>query len=223
MIYGESFDSARDKLRRTKKAVLFDIDGTLLDTSQFIFKAFEFTLKTHCQKKITWDDLKPHLGKPLAYCYEQLLPEGEIERLCQTHHSFQLQNLHLVIPFTNTAKTLQKLKQKSFKIGAVTNRNGWAQKTLQLSSLDRYIDVLITPDDVKNQKPHKEPIVKMLKILGVWPYQALLVGDTQVDILAGKNSKVQTVGVTYGFLGKDIAKHKPDYLIDDIGELLGIV
>lgn len=207
-----------------KKAILFDIDGTLLDTSQFIFKAYQYSLLTNCKKQITLDDLTPLMGKSLAYCYQELVPNGDIEALCRSHHDFQLQNLHLAIPFPNTAKILRKLKQNNFKIGTVSNRaSNTTKKTLQLANLAKYIDVVISVDDVKKPKPDKEPIDKALKILGIKANQALFVGDTETDILTGKNAKVTTIGVTYGWLGKKIASHKPDYLIDNIGELLTIV
>lgn len=207
-----------------KKAILFDIDGTLLDAKQFIFKAFEHSLLTNYQKQISWKDLLPLSGKSLVSCYQQLVPAGDIEILCQTHHNFQLQNLHLAAPFPSSIKTLKKLRQRKFKLGAVTNRSGnTVIKTLQLSGLAKYLDIVITADDVKKQKPHKEPIIKALKLLEVKPHQAILVGDTEVDVLAGKNARVQTVGVTYGVLGKDIKKHNPDFIVNDIEELLDIL
>lgn len=206
------------------RAVLFDIDGTLLDTRQFIFKAYEYSLLTNYQKKISWNDLAPLFGQSLVYTYSQLLPSGEIEILCQSHHRFQLENLHLAAPYPNVVKTLQKLKENGFRIGTISNRaSNTTIKTLQLTNLDQYIDVVISADDVKKQKPNKEGIVKALKVLKVKPAQAIFVGDTEVDILTGNNTKVRTVGVTYGFLGEAIAKYNPDYLINEIGELPGIV
>lgn len=144
--------------------------------------------------------------------------------LCQSHTTFQVNNLNLVIPFPNVAKTLSKLKKKNIKIGAITSRGSdTVAKTLHLAEIDTYIDSLITSSDVKKLKPHKEPVIKILKMLKVLPQHALLVGDTETDILTGKNAQVKTVGATYGFLGKDIAKFNPDFVIDDIEKLLEIL
>lgn len=95
--------------------------------------------------------------------------------------------------------------------------------SLKLTKTLAFFDVVVAADDVANPKPHQDHLLAALKSLKVKPEQAFMVGDSDIDILAGKNAKVKTVGVTYGWLGKDIAKHQPDYLINNIGDLLNII
>ncbi len=76
---------------------------------------------------------------------------------------------------------------------------------------------------MKNPKPHKDHPLKALEILEVDRKDAILVGDTDKDILAGKNAGIKTVGVTYGWIGEEIKKSQPDFVIDDIEELLDIL
>ena len=89
--------------------------------------------------------------------------------------------------------------------------------------MNEYFDVIVAADDVVNPKPHKDHLLVALEYLKIQPEEAFMVGDTENDILAGKNAGVKTVGVTYGWMGKDIAKHKPNYVIDDMDQLTEIL
>ncbi len=209
---------------REIEAVLFDLDGTLFDTREFIFRAFRHSLRKHTNKRVKWEDIEHVLGKPLIDCYGILFPSGDMEVLCQTHKDFQANNLHLVKPFAKSRATLKKLVEEGIKNGLVSSRhNDTLSDNLKATKIDYLLEVVITADDVTNHKPHPEPLLKALDALKVSPKNALMVGDTDVDILAGKNAGMRTVGVTYGFHGARIVDAKPDWVIDDISELWGIV
>ncbi len=164
------------------------------------------------------------MGRPLLEFYKFILPEADSIKLAQTHHNFQQENFHLVKPFSKTKKTLKILKNSGFLVAAVSNRSRESLlKSLKLTGIFKFFGVVVCADDVDNPKPHQEHLLVALKSLRIKPSSAYMVGDTENDILAGKNAGVKTVGVTYGWLGKKIAKYKPDYLIDDIEELLDIL
>ena len=209
------------------KAVIFDIDGTLLDTTEFIFKSYEHTFKTHGIPLKSRRKLSVIFGKPLEECYRLLVPSLDIDKLCKTHMFFQLNNLHLVRPFVNTKKTLKLLKGSGIKIAAVTTRSKLTSiKSLIISRIEKYIDIVISREDVKNPKPHPESIFSVLEKLGVKAKESVMVGDTDVDIKTGKNAGVRTIGVTYGFngLNKDkVIKIKPDVLVDDISDIVSLI
>lgn len=206
-----------------KRAVLFDIDGTLLDTWDFVIKARDYSLSFHGYTP-SKEQLSKALGKPLIEFYKILAPGVDPLQLMQTHIEFQKQNPQLVQLFPKTKKILKYLKDHGFLLAAISNRMRQSLlKSLKETEIDNLFDVVLSVDDVKNPKPHKEHVLTALKLLKVELSNAYLVGDTGEDILAGKNAKIKTVGVTYGFLGKDIVKHNPDYVIDDISELLKIL
>jgi pyrophosphatase PpaX len=85
------------------------------------------------------------------------------------------------------------------------------------------MDYVVAFEDVVNVKPHPEPVYKALKFLGVGPENTVMAGDSDADILAGKNAGTSTVGVTYGFHGMRIVESGPDFLIDSINEIVPIV
>ncbi|MEK7450986.1 MAG: HAD-IA family hydrolase [Patescibacteria group bacterium] len=207
------------------EAVLFDVDGTLLNTKEFIYQAYEHTFKSHNLPSVPREELDGVMGKLLEDCYKHFVPSSQdLMILCETHRTFQTKNLHLSVPFPNTKDTLNKIKKAEIKIAAITSRS---QRTsthnLELAGIKDRIDVVISAEDVTRIKPHPEPLLKALKQLGVKPEKAVMVGDTDADILAGKNAKTKTIGVTYGFHGKRIVESNPDYVVDDIAEIIPII
>ncbi len=206
------------------KAILFDVDGTLLDTREFIFRAFEHVFRLHDLPHLTREDVLVIGGKSLEDCYAILAPEREAAVLCKTHRTFQEQNMDLGQLFPNTLDTLKKLKQTGIQMGAVTNRyRQTGLRSLTHSGLLPFLDVVIAGDDVTYPKPHPEGLDKALKQLNVVPEDAAMVGDSPGDIEAGKSAGTITVAATYGFSSKDhLATFNPDHAIDDISEMVSI-
>ncbi|MDP4011278.1 MAG: HAD-IA family hydrolase [Candidatus Roizmanbacteria bacterium] len=205
------------------KAILFDVDGTLLDTTEYIYKAFEYSLKKH-HKPLKREYIGTIMGKPLEECYRILTSIDDVSKLAQSHNDFQKQNPHLSVLFPNTLKVLRSLKKSNYHIAAVTTRKkNTAIETLQQSGLLPYLDFVVTIDDVVHPKPHPESIQRALDYFGVSPKEAIMVGDSPVDVMAGKNAGTKTIGVTYGFHGDRIVESDPDHVIDDIGEIIDLI
>lgn len=206
------------------EAILFDIDGTLLNTKELVYQAYEYTFQLHNLSAIPRDELGKMIGKPLENIYKHFAPSYDTSSLCEIHRTFQINNLYLSVPFPNTKDTLNKIKEAGIKIAAITSRSQRTSiRTLELASIKDKIDVVISGEDGGKHKPDPESLLRALKQLGVKPEKAAMVGDTDVDILAGKNAKTKTIGVTYGFHGKRIVKSNPDYVIDDIAEIIPII
>src|SRR5581483_4383383 len=109
------YDSLMAKKAPVLKAALFDIDGTLLDTTELLFQAFEHTLETHAFPKKSREEIGIHIGKPIYEIYQELAPGGTFESLFTTHTTFQLENIHLTSNYTHTISVLKKLKEKGVK------------------------------------------------------------------------------------------------------------
>lgn len=206
------------------EAVLFDIDGTLLNTAEFVYQACEFTFRAHRLPMRSRDEMALVMGKPLEECYRHLSPDGDAYQLCETHRSFQAENLHLSAPFCNTLETLRRLKEAGIKIAAITTRSKRTSiKTLEAGGIANYFEVVISGEDIQHPKPHSEPLLKALQQLKIMPEKAVMVGDTDADILAGKSAGTKTIGVSYGFLGPRIADSNPDFLVSDIADVVPII
>lgn len=208
------------------QAVVFDIDHTILDTEQFIFQAFFHTLKVHGLPPITPEQLRPLMGGSLEKCYKIIAPKQDTAELAETHRTFQAENLHLAIPFPHTLQTLQKIKAHKLKTAAVTTRSKRnSEETLELTGILPYIDTVISKEDVSPQelKPHPRPILLALERLNISPEYAITIGDTAYDIEAGRRAATKTIGVTYGSSGYKIKESNPDYVVDDIIDILPIL
>jgi len=205
-------------------AALFDVDGTLLNTVEFVYQACEYTFRVHGLPIKSRDEMALVMGKPLEECYRNLSPEGDPHQLCETHRSFQAKNLHLSVPFSNTLETLRKLKDAGIKIAAVTTRSKQTSlKTLEMSGILGYFDVVVSGEDTVNSKPHPEPLLRALRLLKIRPERAVMIGDTEADILAGKSAGTKTIGVSSGFHGSRIVESHPDFVINDIADVIPII
>lgn len=206
------------------QAVLFDMDGTIIDTTEFIYQAFEYTLKTHGHSAVSREDLAKLMGLPLTDTYQRITLLKEVQHLFTTHDQFQRRNLQLAAPFPHAIATIKTLRKHGIKTAVVTTRGkASTMLTLEKQQMVWLFDAIITFEDVSAPKPDPEPVLKALQLLEVNPAQAMMVGDTDLDILAGHNAGVKTVGVTYGFQGEKIKEAHPDHVIDSIEELVPII
>lgn len=205
-------------------AIVFDIDGTLLDTREFILQAFEHVFARYNLSQLNRESVNAVMGMPLEKCYAILAPTHDPDELTQIHRDFQVNNIALVQPFPNTVTTLDTLRNEEIKIAAVTTRKLTGPDSLTHAKIADKIDCLITGDDVAQFKPHPEGIYKALSALEVSASEAIMVGDTEADIQAGKNAQTKTAAALYG-LGTPESLHAsmPDYLLNDIADLLAVI
>ena len=206
------------------KALLFDLDGTIINTTEFVYQAFEHTLNEHGHDPIDRAELSKLMGLPLHDTYQRITTLKEIHHLFQTHDEFQQKNLQLAVPFPNTIETIQKIREKGIKTAVLTRRaRRSALQTLEQNDMIALFDTIIAFDDVTAPKPDAEPVLKALANLQVYPENAMMIGDTDLDVGAGKNAGVTTVAVAYGFQGETVKELKPDFIINSIEELLPII
>jgi pyrophosphatase PpaX len=204
--------------------ILFDVDGTLLDTKEFILRSFEHTFAAHNLTHLSREDAYTVMGKPLEECYQTIAPALDFVLLCKTHRMFQENNLSLVKPFKNTLATLMRLKEQGIKLAAVSTRKQTGLNSLELSGISPFLDTVITGDYVTHFKPPPEGLFMALERLESAPGEALMVGDTEADILAGKQANTGTAAATYGFASKELLhKHEPDYMLNDIADVVRLL
>lgn len=202
------------------QAVLFDVDGTLLDTTEFIYGGFDHTLAAHGHTPVERARYARVMGKPLDVCYVELAPDGDPALLCETHRTWQAGNLHLSVAYPEADAVLRTLRDAGLRLAAITSRSRRTSvHTLELAGLTGYLDLVLSAEDATAIKPDPAPLRLALERLGVAPAAAVMVGDTDADILAGRAAGTRTVGVTYGFHGEAIHDAHPDATIDRLADL----
>jgi pyrophosphatase PpaX len=205
--------------------ILFDIDGTMLDTRQSIFEGMAAGLSAVGHKIPGEKALFKHVGKGIEHLIFKLTGTHEYTpKIIEEMRNFQYSNMHLVKPFPYVIEVINTLHKKGYKLGAVTNaREHGSRKRLEHVRLLEFFDVVVAIDNVTDPKPHPAPVLKALELLNSKPEEAIMVGDSHFDIESGNRAGTKTVRVTYGFHIDQMDNPKPDYFIDDIRKLLKLL
>lgn len=205
--------------------VLFDLDGTLINTNELIIESFLHTLNSYYPGKYNREDVLPFIGPTLYDTFTNIDPE-KVEEMVTVYRKFNHeQHDNLVTQYETVFETVQTLKEKGFKLGIVTTKiRDTVNMGLTLTKLGQFFDVVVTLDDVEHAKPHPEPVLLALKKLDSSPEEAIMVGDNHHDVEAGKNAGTKTAGVSWSIKGREyISSHNPDYLLERMSDLLAIV
>ena len=201
-------------------AVLFDVDGTLLDSADYVLGAVEYTLRIHGRTPPPREQIAVLMGPPLDHCYGLLAPGMDPAPLVVTHRAWQRERMNLAKPFPKAVETVRELRDAGMRCGAVTARSNVSSLgTLEGAGLGGLLEVVISAEDTPRTKPFPDPIFAALDRLKVPVSEAVMVGDTASDIEAGRVAGVRTVGVLYGFFGEKLRESRPDYVVSDISEL----
>lgn len=202
--------------------VLLDVDGTLLDSRAMMAASFEHSFATNNVPYPGWDHLGAKVGEPLEEIYQGIAADL-VDRLVESHRSFQEANAGLAVAYPKSAGTLRQLRAMGMNTAAVTSRSRRTSvKTLELGGLLGLLDAVVSGEDAAALKPDPAPLLHALALLGRETAGAIMVGDSEADILAGKALGIPTVACTYGFAGHRILETNPDHVIHNIGELVAL-
>jgi pyrophosphatase PpaX len=208
---------------RHYQAVLFDMDGVLADTREWVVSAFTHTARTH-SLDFSYDALHPLFGQPLEVCYDCLAPGGRSALLADTHRAFQQHHPHLVTAFDQIHDVLRRLQFARITMAIVTGRTHHsADLALERLALHSFFSAVVCADDTQMHKPHPQPVLRALSLLSVTSAETLVVGDAASDILSGQRAGCDTAGALYGFVGPALAATEPTYLLQTPRDLLPIL
>lgn len=210
------------------KAVLFDLDGTLIDTYQLILSSMRHSTRTYLGKDLSDEELMSLVGTPLD---DQMIhfADGDVERGLELARVYREHNerVHdeVIREFAGVAEMLGRLKDAGIPLAVVTSkRHVLAMRGIRCCGLEGYLDFVIGPDDFPVHKPDPGPVAEGCCRLGFDPSDCLYVGDSPYDIQAGNAAGCATVVVSWGVFPIDLLKQdNPTFVIDDPAALVGIV
>lgn len=206
------------------ETILFDMDGTLIDTNELIFESFKHTF-THYGYDFTDDELKAFNGPPLVDTFKNLNADLADE-MVQTYRKHNLANHDQYVKvFPDVLETIEHLYKRNIPMGVVSAkmRTG-VELGLELTGLIDFFQTIVAVDDVTHAKPHPEPVIKGMEALHGNASSTLMVGDNYHDIEAGKNAGVQTAGVNWSEKGATyLQQFKPTYMLESMSDLLQLV
>ncbi|WP_025689005.1 pyrophosphatase PpaX [Paenibacillus zanthoxyli] len=208
------------------ECVLFDLDGTIVNTNELIISSFMYALQQHAQPAITREQMIPHMGTSLPDQLKAFTNLEDVSALEASYRHHQLEHHdELIQSFPKVNEALEELRRREIKLGVVTTKiRPTTIRALEMFDLQQYMDTVVTLNDVTKLKPDPEPVLTAVRNLGVDPEKTLMVGDSGVDIQSAKAAGVLAAGVAWSLKGEDtLRKYGPDYILQDMTDLYEIV
>jgi len=214
---------------RRFEVVLFDLDGTLIDSTELILSSYRHTMRTHLGRQLPDADWLSTMGRPLRVQLRDFArDETDVQAMLDTysahndeHHDASIAAFEEVLP------VLRTLVEAGYTLGIATSkRKEFALRGLRVSGLPvEWFGAIVTADDVERHKPDPEPLLVALSELGCEsPGAAMYVGDSPFDMAAGRAAGMVTVAVAWGPHDEEaLARHSPDFTLGKPSELLEIV
>ncbi len=191
------------------RAVLFDIDGVLLDSFEAGFLFFGDILAAIGYPRPTRGAYTNAFHLPLTLALKHLAKAELTEELEHLHEILENVSYHteLLSQPPHCQEVLEALYKK-YKLGIITSRNrdGLSKRYFPFAKTEKYFSVTVTIDDVTHHKPHPEPLLLAAKKLGVTPSECVYIGDSHTDIEAGRAAGMKTI-LYGGKKNKDADKH----------------
>lgn len=204
--------------------VLFDLDGTLIDSTELIMSSFRHTMRTHLDTIPSEAEWRQGFGTPLR---PQLARFGrdaaEVDAMVETYRVYQrAHHDRLVTVFPGVPHVMAWLRERQVRLGIVTSKSrAGTVHGLRHCGLTDYVDVVVTSDDVTRHKPDPAPVVEALARLDRPPRGAVFIGDSPFDAMAGRAAGVSTAAALWGpFARADLEAHQPDHWLDRPEQIL---
>lgn len=209
--------------------IIFDLDGTLLNTLEGLKNSTNFALKKFNCPEITLEQTRSFVGNGVQKLIERAIPNGEknpdFEKCLNTFKEHYSKTMYQkTVAYDGIEDMLTELKRKGIKTGVVSNKFDTAVKELCKNYFDGLIIVAIGESPNVRKKPAPDSVLKAMEILGAKPENTLYVGDSDVDIQTAKNTNLKSVGVTWGFRDRELLEEEgADFIINTPCELLELI
>ncbi|MGB3682696.1 MAG: HAD-IA family hydrolase [Rubrobacteraceae bacterium] len=218
-------------------AVLFDFDGTLVDTTELIYQSLRHASQEVLGHEPPRETLMANVGQPLPQQMAALVQkettknenaDGLVDELLDSYRT-QNEELHedLIEAFPGVEESLARLREAGVKIAVVTSKRRVSVEMAieTFPGLGKVANHFVTMEDTEEHKPKPAPLLKGLELLGDVPKsEAAYVGDSPHDVEAARAAGLTSVGVSWGaFTEEDLRAANPDYLVEDLDAAVDIL
>ena len=209
------------------KLIIFDLDGTLIDSKVDIANGVNFTLRELNLKEVPDELIYTYVGngvEPLIRRAVESAGGNGIGNALDIFRAYYLEHLlDNTVLYPNVMTVIKNLS--GIKKAVVSNKSErFVKKILSELDIAKYFEIALGGDSLKNKKPHPDTINLVMERVGASPKKTLIVGDSAVDIECGKRAGTYTCGVTYGYRDRrELIEAGADWIIDDMGELMNLV
>lgn len=215
--------------RKETDLILFDLDGTLVDSSDDIAWAANQTLLSMGHRERDIEAIKEGIGWGVKVLLQRLMPDEGPEGIDRAREKFlEYYWHHLIVKTTlypGVRETLDYYERLNKRMAVVTNKPiKFTERILKELSLSGFFRMVLGGDSLTNRKPHPEPVEKVISTLAASRERTVIVGDSPTDCEAGKNAGIMTIGVEYGFRGrKELEKAGFCVIIREFPELMRVL
>lgn len=218
-----------------KKVILFDLDGTLVDSAPDLALAVNHMLKTLERETFSTELIRTWVGNGAQTLVKRGLSGSRIvddtidpelfAQALKIFLDFYAKNLAVTtVTYPNVLATLKALNTKKYRLVLVTNKPyDFIDPLLDGLGLNGLFELCLGGDSLSRRKPDPMPLLHVCERLGVKVSECVMVGDSKNDILAAKAADMHSIGVTYGYnYGEQIDIYRPDSVVDDLSEIIAL-
>ncbi len=209
------------------KCIVFDLDGTLVKSHETIYKATikalkKLGLESNIEHKMFYNLLGHHFADIFDECNIHV---PDVDYFINVYKGMYFDFIDDSKMYDNAFLLFDELKRKGIKIGLLTTKGqDQAEKISNYFEFDKYLDAIEGRKNGFAIKPAPDQLLKICNELNIDPINTLMVGDTELDIQCGKSAGARTCAVSFGYRNiEDIKKLNPDYLVDDLGEIINLI
>ena len=219
-----------------KKVILFDLDGTLVDSAPDLALAVNHMLESFGRETFPHETIRSWVGNGAQTLVKRALSGSSVidetidpvlfEKALAVFLDFYAQNLCVsTMPYPNVEATLRSLKSKDYRLVLVTNKPyDFIQPLLEGLELSDLFELCLGGDSLAKRKPDPMPLLHVCESLDICVTKCVMIGDSKNDILAANAAKMQSIGVSYGYnYGEDISIYEPDSVVHDFDEIMGLL
>lgn len=214
------------------KALIFDLDGTLIDSAPDLRQATNKLLLKYGRREISQEETKTFVGNGVEKLIERAfratgedaLPK-DIKDLAHEFLSFYAgHETDETRPYAGVMQTLAELKEKGFRLALCTNKPQLpSENILRDLKMEHFFEVVLGGDRLKHKKPHPEMLHWVLKEMGLNVDEAVMIGDSPNDIEGARNAGMGNIAVSYGYRKVSVEELRSDHVVDDFPSIIDVI
>jgi phosphoglycolate phosphatase len=214
------------------RAVVFDLDGTLVDTAPDLARATNYVLATRGRSPVSAAELRGMVGLGARQLIRRgfaatgaPVAEEDIEELFAAFLAYYAENIAIDSrPFPGSTQVLELCRDSGMRLGICTNKpEALSRALIENLGLARYFGAIVGMDTIKVAKPDPRIYGETLRRLEVNGGRTVMIGDSETDVLTARAAGVPVIGVSFGYTQKPVAEFQPDYVADSYEELWPLI
>jgi len=207
--------------------LLFDLDGTLIDTRQLVVASFQHTFQEVLGISIRAEEVLNDYGRPLTYSFGRYTQnKAVVDEMLRVYRKHNVENHdQMTQPFPFVGDDLAQLHQAGYRMGLVTSKKRpTVMMGVRLFNMEDYFETLVCEEDTIEHKPKPEPLLEAMRRMQILPDETLYIGDSPYDILCAHAAQVTSAAVLWSnFPSETWDEVKPTYRLQRLNQLLTLL